>query len=244
MMETHYKVLGDNGRAVNGGIGVWPLPHDGHPGAWLAVEPPLIPCTRGLHLCRREDLVLWLGATIWRVEITPEAERLVCEDKIVVSQARIVAPVTTWTERTARLFAADCAERALKAEQGVGREPDARSWAAMQAARDYAEGRLSDKARSAAESAAWSVAWSAARSAAESAAWSVAWSVAESAARSAARSVAWSAARSAAESAAESAARSVAWSAARSAARSAAESGERAWQTDRLFTAYLLTGAA
>jgi len=136
------------------------------------------------------------------VEIAPEAERLVCKDKIVVSQARIVARVTTWTERTARLFAADCAEHALKAEQGVGREPDARSWAAVQAARDYAEGRLSDKARIAARSAAWSAAC-----------------------------------------AAESAARIAARSAARNAAWSAAENGERAWQTDRLFTAYLLTGA-
>ena len=216
-METYYKVLGGNGRAVNGGTGVWPLPHGGHPGAWLAVEPPLIPCTHGLHLCRREDLVSWLGPTIWRVEIAPEAERLVCKDKIVVSQARIVARVTTWNERTARLFAADCAEHALKAEQGVGREPDARSWAAMQAARDYAEGRLSDKARIAARSAAWSAAC-----AAESAAWSAAWSAA---------------------CAAESAARIAARSAARNAAWSAAENGERAWQTDRLFTAYLLTGA-
>jgi len=140
-----------------------------------------------LHLCRREDLVTWLGPTIWRVEIAPEAHRLVCEDKIVVSQARIVAPVTTWTDRAARLFGADCAERALLAERAIGREPDVRTWAAIQAARDYAEGRISD------------------------------------------------AARSAAESAAESAARSAAWS--------AAESGERTWQTDRLFTAYLLMGA-
>jgi len=36
-MEAYYKVLGVDGGVVKGGTSTWPLPHDGHPGAWLAV---------------------------------------------------------------------------------------------------------------------------------------------------------------------------------------------------------------
>ena len=196
-----FKVLDEHGRSCHGGFLQWSMPKDDQPGEWMPnIVGPLVPCQRGYHVVTLAQLPQWLGPALYEVEV--RSERIDQDDKIVVSQARIVARVTTWTERTARLFAADCAEHALKAEQGVGREPDARSWAAVQAARDYAEGRLSDKARIAARSAAWSAAC-----------------------------------------AAESAARIAARSAARNAAWSAAENGERAWQTDRLFTAYLLTGA-
>ena len=43
-------------------------------------------------------------------------------------------------DRIFRLFAADCAERALFRERAAGREPDARSWAAVAVARRYAVG--------------------------------------------------------------------------------------------------------
>jgi hypothetical protein len=99
-------------------------------------------------------------------------------------------------EKVARLMAADFAELAL-VEWNKYYPNDNRPALAVQAARDFANGLITDGARSAAESAAWS--------AAESAAWSAAWSAARSAARSAAESAAWSAARSAAESAAWSA---------------------------------------
>ena len=218
-MEAYYKVLGNNGRAGNGGTGVWPLPHDGHPGAWLAVEPPLRPCAHGLHLCRRADLIHWLGPTIWRAEIDSGAERVECDDKVVVSRARLISRVTTWTDRTARLFAADCADHALSRERAAGREPDDRSWAAIQAARDYAEGRITEAAVAATRGAAGAAAWVAAGAAAGEAAWEAAREAA-GAAREAAGEAAWEAAREAA------------WR------------RERAWQTDRLFTAYLLTEAA
>ena len=223
-MEAYYKVLGNNGRAGNGGTGVWPLPHDGHPGAWLAVEPPLRPCAHGLHLCRRADLIHWLGPTIWRAEIDSGAERVECDDKVVVSRARLISRVTTWTDRTARLFAADCADHALSRERAAGREPDDRSWAAIQAARDYAEGRITEAAVAATRGAAGA--------AAREAAVAAAWGAAGAAAWGAAGAAAWVAAREAAGEAAWEAAREAAWR------------RERAWQTDRLFTAYLLTEAA
>jgi len=113
-------------------------------------------------------------------------------------------------------FACSCLEDMLHAERKAGREPDPRSWKAVQTKRRWLAGKATDEeldaAGSAAAIAAWSAAWSAAESVAESAAWSVA------------ESVAGSVAESVAESAAESAAWNAAWNAARSAARSAAES--------------------
>ena len=53
-----------------------------------------------------------------------------------------------------RLFAADCAERALLRERELGREPDDRSWAAVLTARRYANGEVDGRARLSAESAA------------------------------------------------------------------------------------------
>jgi hypothetical protein len=78
-----------------------------------------------------------------------------------------------------RLFACDCASRALTAERKAGREPDEHSWRAIIVSRRYANGEATLKELSAARSAARSAAESAAGSAAESAAWSAAGSAAE-----------------------------------------------------------------
>ena len=74
-----------------------------------------------------------------------------------------------------RLFVADCAERALLRERFDGREPDVRSWNAVEVTRKYARGTATAEELSAARSAAGS--------AAGSAAWPVAWSAAKSAER-------------------------------------------------------------
>ena len=82
-----------------------------------------------------------------------------------------------------RLFACDCAERALHRERKVGRGPDRRSWNAVAVARKFARGAATRKELIAARSAAWGTPWSAAGNAAEraaacsarSAAWSVSW---------------------------------------------------------------------
>jgi|GEM_PF-1096268 len=131
-------------------------------------------------------------------------------------------------------LACQFAEDALKRERKAGREPDTRSWAAIEARRKWLREEINDEeleaacsaAYSAAYSAACSAAYSAARLAARSAADS-AYSAAVSAARLAARwaaDSAYSAAVEAARLAARSAACSAAYLAARLAARSAADS--------------------
>ena len=168
-----YKVLGSRQESCHGGSGRWVK------NRWRSAEGPLSPCSNGIHLCLGKDLLRWLQAQIWFAEVKGD-ELEDAGDKVVVRHARIVRK-TAWNERTARLFAADCAVRALERAKVPA---DAVVWGAVSASRQAAFGLIDDAAWSAAESAAWS----AAESAAESAAWSAAWSAAESAARSAARS--------------------------------------------------------
>jgi hypothetical protein len=100
-------------------------------------------------------------------------------------------------DRERRLFACDCASRALRRERRAGREPDERSWAVVRVARGYARGKATDDELRAA--------WAAARAAAGEAAWAAAraaaWEAAGEAAREAARAAAWEEAREAARAA-------------------------------------------
>ena len=96
------------------------------------------------------------------------------------------------------LWACWCAERALKRERKAGREPDKRSWAVIEAKRQWMRGEISDEDLAVARAAAWDAS-TAARTAASAA----------RAARAAARdaSIAASTAASTAASAARAAAR-------------------------------------
>jgi hypothetical protein len=217
----YYKVLGTGGVSCNGGDAKWSIPHDGEPGDWMPeIIGELIPCKNGYHLCRTKDLVVWLNAEIYEAEF--EGEIIEYRDKVVVRKARLLRKLETWDEKTARLFAADCAERVLYLYEKKYPD-DNRPRLAIEAAREYANGKISDAERDAAwayardaENATERDAEWAAKSAAESTAeWTATW-VAK---RDDASDAAW-----AAESAAASAA--VEWT--------AAWSAEIAWQTKRL----------
>jgi hypothetical protein len=198
-----WKVLGPDRKPCHHGTGQWP-----EPGEWLSVEGEIEPCKNGLHLCRREDLVHWLGPEIWEVE-ADESEMVSQSDKVVVRRARLVRRLETWNDKSARLFACDCAERVVHLID------DPRPRAAIDVGRRFAVGDATRTELDAASAAARD----AARAAARAAAWD--------AARDAAWGAAWSADRDAAGAAA--------WGAAWSADRDAAGAVERAWQTERLF---------
>ena len=191
-----YKVLGYNTKSYHGGSGVWT------PGKPRSVRGELEACRRGIHYCRRDQLIRWLGPTIWTFEdLTPE-ETIDVGDKMVTRKGRILERVEAWDETTARLFAADVAEAALVYIPESHRDPFV---AAINAAREFARGEISDEQRAAA----WAAAWAAARDAA----WG-AWA--------AARDAAWGAwaARAAARAAAEAAwAAWAAWDTAEDAAK-------------------------
>ena len=204
--QTLYKVLHSDGSAYHGGNGKWFLPK-GRPGRWMPTLNPdkLKACEYGYHLCRRDDLILWLGPVIFTAEY--RGKRIDDTDKIVVQQARLLSKLETWNDRTARLFACDCADRALVLID----KPDPRCIEAVRVARLYAIGEATQEQLDAAGAAA--------RTAARDAAWDAARAAAGAAARAAAWPAAWDAARDAA------------WAAAGAAARDAA----RKWQTKRLF---------
>jgi len=235
--RNYYKVLGDGGVALHGGAGTWYLPDGNLPGNWMpSVAGELIPCKNGYHLCERGDLIQWLGPVIFEAEFRGDHVRE--DNKTVVRRARLLKRLDTWNERTARLFACDCAEHVLHYFEE--RHPkDMRPRQAIEIARRFAigEGGLGGFGAAwwAADSAAYSVADWAAYSAARAAAYSAASSEAGLADWSEADWAAYSAAGSAARWAAYSAAGSAADSVADWAARWAASSAEGKWQTDRLF---------
>jgi len=163
--ETLYKVLHSDGSAYHGGKGKWFLPK-GRPGKWMPTLNPdkLKACQYGYHLCRHDDLVRWLGPVIFTAEC--RGERIDDTDKIVVQQARLIRKLETWNDRTARLFACDCADRAL----ALIDKPDPRSIESVRVARLYAIGEATKEQLAVA----WDAAWIAARDAAGDAAWAVA----------------------------------------------------------------------
>lgn len=188
--DTLFKFTGDDGVPTMGRQSFrWPLPtqnEDGTwtPGAWTRAYKSVIPCKRGYHLARLQDLIKWWGSHLWVAE-HDDPEPIIHEDsKVVVRRARLLAPVLAWNERTQRLFAADCAERVLPIYERA-RPGDSRPRVAVETARLFARGVATRDELFTARDAAWSAAMAAARDAARDAA------------GDAARDAAWAAARDA-----------------------------------------------
>ncbi|HEU4752229.1 MAG TPA: hypothetical protein VFU47_03900, partial [Armatimonadota bacterium] len=133
--------------------------------AWTVGEErtfPRVPvlCVYGYH-----SSASWLDALTYApgpiacvVEISDPVER--ASDKQVSKKRKLLA---AWdVSRELRLFACDCAERALTQEREAGREPDPRSWAAIEVARRYAAGEATVPQLTAAGAAAWAAAGDAA----------------------------------------------------------------------------------
>ena len=209
-----YKVLDASGCSCNGGSLKWSLPtknDDGTwtPGEWMPeIKGPVVECENGYHLATMERLPQWLNERIFVAEVDGELVESTDHDKWVARKVRLVSE-TAWDKRTARLYAADCAEHVLHIYESKYPD-DNRPRKAIETARGHANGETTeeelaaarDAARDAARAAAWAAAWDAARAAA----WAAAWDAARDAARAAAWAAAWAAARDA----------------------------ERKWQSDRL----------
>jgi hypothetical protein len=188
----------------NGGTYQWVL------GEWAPeIAGELVPCENGYHVCQEDDLLNWLGPVICEAEVGGQVLR--AGGKTVARTARIVKVLDTWNERTARLFACDCAEQALPVFESQRPDDDRPRTAIEVARRLFARGEATADELAAAWMAA-DAAVAAARAAA-GAAWDAAWDAAGAAA--------WMAA-----------------DAARAATRAAAWAAERRWQTERLM-AYL-----
>ena len=150
-----YKVLGQDGKPINGGHGKWSLP-DENPGEWMpAIEGSIVPCKNGYHLCERKDILSWVASddvTVYEAE--GRGNRADEKDKVAFREARLLHRIGHLNARALRHFAADCAERVLPIFEKA-RPGDDRPRKAIQAVRDYAEGRIPAAARAAAWDAAW-----------------------------------------------------------------------------------------
>jgi hypothetical protein len=135
-------------------------------GKWRSVAGVIVPCKNGLHAAPVSSLLTFCNETLWRVEIDGD---LVWhgdgnERKIVTRKMRIVERIETWNDRSARLFAADCAERVLKHFED--RYPnDKRPREAIEVARRFARGEATREEMNASSSSAYATSAAAAASA-------------------------------------------------------------------------------
>src|SRR5690606_8414079 len=142
--STLFKVL-DGLSPVHGGVGRYP-----GVGRWTRHLDPqqLQPCVYGYHLARGKQVLNWLAPDLYVAEPCPDHQPVDDGHELVTCRVRLVRRLDRWDETTARLFAADCVEAALLGERMSGREPDERSWAAVDAARRFARGEIRSAALS------------------------------------------------------------------------------------------------
>ncbi len=180
-------------------------------GEMLTVDGDPELCMWGLHASKRaiDALVYAPGPLVCRVDV---GGKIVEGDDKFVGTSRKVLWMADAT-KVLHEFACWCAERALLREREAGREPDPRSWRAIEVKRAWISGEATDDELRAAQDAAWAAARAAAQDAAWAAAQDAAWAAAWAAAQDAAWAAAWAAAQDAARAAAWAAARAAAWAA-------------------------------
>lgn len=174
-LDTPIKFTAPGGVAY-AGRGTWKLPVGDQPGNWMRdYKTKPILCERGYHWCYARHALRHAHAECWLIEtrgITVEGD-----NKNVSQGARLLRRVDTWNERTARMFAADCAESVVHL---CGDDPRPR--VAIETARRFACGEATAEdlaaAKATAEASAEASAWAAeaaaradARATARAAAW-------------------------------------------------------------------------
>ena len=140
------------------------LPKGNKPGKWLPKVEKIELCSRGYHACKKADVLDWLNAQMFEVEL--RGETIEDATKIVAQQMRIVKKITTWNDKTARLAACDIAETVTPIWNKYYPN-DNRPQACIDAARIFANGNGTAKEMAAAWDAAGDAAWAAAGAAAK-----------------------------------------------------------------------------
>jgi sirohydrochlorin ferrochelatase len=116
-----YKFLRPDGTSVFTRY-TWPLPDDG-PGPWVDAE--VDPCRSGIHACRRADLPLWLGRSLYEIELEGEVREEAT--KVVAPRARLLRRIDAWDESTRDEYTRMCADRAHE----LARAADLAGWDAV-----------------------------------------------------------------------------------------------------------------
>ena len=202
-----YKVLGQDGKAIHGGLLDWSLPvkkgRAWKPGKWHKVEPPIECCRTGLHLVEEDGIYSWYKPYCKVFEAEGAGAESREGNKIAFERARLIRP--------ARIKQPEYWKKAIGfIERDIPLVP----WCNPQGEPDPSWKLFEASSLAAAGAAAWAAAGDAAGDAARDAAWD--------AAGAAAGAAVWAAARAAAGVAAGDAARFAAWAAAGAAAWDAA----------------------
>ena len=126
-----WHFLNDKGTLRRGGLKVTP-------GLTLKMRGPLVMCERGFHASIRpiDALQYAPGSMLCRVELSGEV--IEDTDKVIASERTVLwmADATN----TLHEFACWCAENALNLMREKDEEPDTRSWAAIEAKRQWLAG--------------------------------------------------------------------------------------------------------
>jgi hypothetical protein len=116
-----YKFLRSDGTGVFTRFR-WPLPNGG-PGAW--VDAHVDPCVSGIHACRRADLPLWAGRTLYEIELDGEVRSEPM--KVVAPRGRLLRRIEAWDDAFRDEYTRMCADRAHELARGASLE----RWDAM-----------------------------------------------------------------------------------------------------------------
>jgi len=116
-----YKFLRPDGTSVFTRF-TWPLPDSG-PGPW--VDAGVDPCRSGIHACRRGDLPLWLGRSLYEIELEGEVQEEAT--KVVAPRGRLLRRIEKWNESTRDEYTRMCADRAHE----LARAADLADWDAV-----------------------------------------------------------------------------------------------------------------
>ena len=116
-----YKFLRADGTGAFTGFR-WPLP-EGGPGTW--VEADAEPCRSGVHACRISDLPLWLGRTLYAIEL--DGHVLEEPSKLVASRGRLLRRIDEWDDHLRDVYTRMCADRARE----LARTADLADWGAV-----------------------------------------------------------------------------------------------------------------
>ena len=118
-----HKFLRPDGTSVFTGFR-WELPN-GTPGEW--VEASAEPCRSGIHACRISDLPLWIGPTLYEIEL--DGDLVQQRNKLVASRGRLLRRVEAWDDGLRDAYTRMCADRAHELTHSV--EPRLEAWDAV-----------------------------------------------------------------------------------------------------------------
>ena len=102
----------------------WELPNGG-PGPW--VDARVDPCRSGVHACLVSDLPVWIGRTLYEIELEGEVVEL--RSKLVASRGRLLRRIEAWDDEFRDAYTRMCADRAHELASSVS--PRLEAWDAV-----------------------------------------------------------------------------------------------------------------